>query len=113
MLSLLSSKAKAPLIRRRSSASASVSADTDAKIASLNEALDILADVFPNVECDEFRRMLATFSEESRVHIITELLLKRSRDGGMPQRRVGAAGQLEPWERFRTEEYKEAARGLL
>lgn len=110
MLSLLSSKAKAPLLRRQSSASA---ADTDAKTVSLNEALATLADVFPNVECDEFRRMLATFSEESRVHIITEILLKRSKDGGVPQRRVGAAGQLEPWERFRTEEYKEATKGLL
>lgn len=111
MLSLLSSKAKAPLLRRRSSAS--VPADTDAKTASLNEALATLADVFPNVECDEFRRLLATFSEESRVHIITEMLLKRSKDGGVPQRRVGAAGQLEPWELFRTEEYKEVTRGLL
>lgn len=111
MLSLLSSKAKSPLLRRRPSSTASF--DTDAKTASLNEALEILADVFPNVECDEFRRMLATFSEESRVHIITEMLLKRSRDGGVPQRRIGAAGQLEPWERFRTEGYIEAARGLL
>lgn len=113
MLSLLSSKAKAPILRRRSSASVSSSAEADAKTASLNEALDTLADIFPNVECDEFRRMLATFSDESRVHIITEMLLKRSKDGGVPQRRVGVAGQLEPWERFRTEEYKEAARGLL
>lgn len=109
---LLSSKIKAPLLRSRSSVAASV-ADTDTKTASLNEALDTLADVFPNVECDEFRRMLATLSEESRVHIITEILLKRSKDGGVPQRRVGTAGRLEPWERFRTEEYKEAARGLL
>lgn len=57
--------------------------------------------------------MLATFSEESRVHIITEMLLKRSKDGGIPRRRVGVAGQLEPWEKFRTESYTYATKMLL
>lgn len=109
MLSLLSSKSKALPPARRSPAEE----DSDAQTAILNEELGILSDIFPNVECDEFRRILATFSEESRVHIITEMLLKRSKDGGVPRRRVGAAGKLEPWEKFRTAGYIEATRSLL
>lgn len=121
MLSILSSKNKGAggggvLRRQRSSAATSQHSleDADAKTTTLNEALETLSNVFPNIDVDEFRRMLGSLAEESRVHIITEMLLKRSKDGGVPRRKVTAGGGgLEPWERFRTETYQEATRGLL
>jgi len=110
MLSLLSSsKGKGP---RGGRGTLSASLDPEetadqARVASLNRAIEILNELFPNVDVDEFRHMLSTFSEESRLHVITEALLKRPKDGRV-QKRV-----VEPWEKFRSEAYKVAAKNLL
>jgi hypothetical protein len=42
----------------------------------LNVSLQALADIFPDVQPEVFREMLASFSEESRLQVITEALLK-------------------------------------
>lgn len=42
----------------------------------LNVSLQALTDVFPNIQPEVFREMLASFSEESRLQVITEALLK-------------------------------------
>lgn len=60
---------------------------------------------------DEFRHLLETLSQESRLFVVTDMILRRSKDGGVPRRRIGA--KLEGWERFRTVGYREAARALL
>ncbi|RPA92125.1 hypothetical protein L873DRAFT_1831224 [Choiromyces venosus 120613-1] len=110
MLSLLSSsKGRGP---RGGRGTSSTSPDPEeaadqAKVASLNQAIEILNELFPNVDVDEFRHMLSTFSEESRLHVITENLLKKSKDGRVQSRVV------EPWEKFRSEAYIVAAKNVL
>ncbi|KAF2847091.1 hypothetical protein T440DRAFT_471405 [Plenodomus tracheiphilus IPT5] len=42
----------------------------------LNASLQALTDIFPDVQPEVFREMLTTFSEESRLQVITETLLK-------------------------------------
>ncbi|KAL7276107.1 hypothetical protein RUND412_000925 [Rhizina undulata] len=86
----------------------------DAKTAFLNESLNTLNDIFPNVEVDVFRKMLSDFSEESRLHIITEILLKKTKEGEVARRVVTATtGKLEKWQRFRSEAYKSASTAVL
>ncbi|KAF1361246.1 hypothetical protein EJ07DRAFT_164804 [Lizonia empirigonia] len=45
-------------------------------LRSLNVSLQALTDIFPDVHPEVFREMLASFSEESRLQVITEALLK-------------------------------------
>jgi hypothetical protein len=42
----------------------------------LNVSLQALTDMFPDIQPDVFREMLSTFSEESRLQVVTEALLK-------------------------------------
>ncbi|KAI5777818.1 hypothetical protein EDC01DRAFT_759314 [Geopyxis carbonaria] len=84
-------------------------ATAQAKIAFLNQALETLHDVFPSGEVDEFRRLLKTTPDESRLYVVTEMLLKRYKDAGCRAR----AGPLEPWERFRSDEYRAAVKKAL
>lgn len=42
----------------------------------LNASLQALTDIFPDVQPEVFREMLSTISEESRLQVITEMLLK-------------------------------------
>lgn len=44
----------------------------------LNASLQALIDIFPDLQPEVFREMLQSFSEESRVEVITETLLKHS-----------------------------------
>ncbi|EOA83967.1 hypothetical protein ACJQWK_00663 [Exserohilum turcicum] len=44
----------------------------------LNTSLQVLTDVFPDIQPEVFREMLSTFSEESRLQVITETLLKHA-----------------------------------
>ncbi|KAH0608545.1 uncharacterized protein H6S33_001679 [Morchella sextelata] len=94
-----------------SSTTTTPDADVDPQTAALNSALETLIEVFPHVEVDEFRHLLETLSEESRLFVITDMILRRNKDGGVPRRRIGA--KLEGWEMFRTAGYREAARALL
>ena len=45
-------------------------------LRNLNTSLQALTDIFPNVQPEVFREMLSSFSEESRLQVITEALLK-------------------------------------
>lgn len=48
----------------------------EADLRNLNVSLQTLTDIFPDVQAEVFREMLASFSEESRLQVITEALLK-------------------------------------
>ncbi|KAI9795097.1 MAG: hypothetical protein M1816_000119 [Peltula sp. TS41687] len=46
-------------------------------LKTLNDSLELLTAVFPDVQIEVFREMLLSFTEESRLHIVTEALLKQ------------------------------------
>lgn len=50
--------------------------EEEAQLQSLNNSLSVLASIFPDVQLEVFREMLNTFSGESRLHVVTEALLK-------------------------------------
>ncbi|KAH8729091.1 hypothetical protein GQ44DRAFT_747406 [Phaeosphaeriaceae sp. PMI808] len=45
----------------------------------LNVSLQALTDIFPNVQPEVFREMLSSISEESRLQVVTEMLLRQER----------------------------------
>ncbi|KAF2727729.1 hypothetical protein EJ04DRAFT_581819 [Polyplosphaeria fusca] len=69
---------------RRPSSTTSISPASHApeneqpNLAELNAALQALTDIFPDIQPDVFREMLTSFSDESRLQVITETLLKHS-----------------------------------
>ncbi|EDU44295.1 conserved hypothetical protein [Pyrenophora tritici-repentis Pt-1C-BFP] len=103
----------------------------------LNAALQALTDIFPNIQPEVFREMLSTFSEESRLQVVTETLLKHGnkyvrgryrmpaeqeeqrdtahkykyRKEDAPRDTRGAPLALE--DKFRSRRYKEAAKEAL
>ncbi|KAI9678304.1 MAG: hypothetical protein M1817_006250 [Caeruleum heppii] len=87
----------------------------------LNESLAALVAVFPDLQVEVLREMLATFAEESRLEVVTEALLKhkakwtrgrwRILPATSPAERRGEVLSLV--EKFRTEDYKEAVKSLL
>jgi hypothetical protein len=50
--------------------------DEEPDLRELNAALQALVDLFPDIQPEVFREMLSSFSEESRLEVITETLLK-------------------------------------
>lgn len=50
--------------------------DADSALGELNACLGVLAEMFPDLQPEVFREMLASFSPESRVQVVTEQLLK-------------------------------------
>ena len=46
------------------------------RVKRLNDRLETLADLFPDVQFAVFREMLLTFDEESQLHVISEMLLR-------------------------------------
>ncbi|KAI0132252.1 hypothetical protein BJ170DRAFT_613095 [Xylariales sp. AK1849] len=90
----------------------------------LNRSLEILATVFPDVQIEVFREMLSSFSEESRLAVVADAMLKnpagyvkgrrRLRDAqrGRQEFTGEAAAPVPKTEAFRGEEYKMAVRGL-
>ncbi|KAH7031207.1 uncharacterized protein B0I36DRAFT_323418 [Microdochium trichocladiopsis] len=105
-------------------------------LADLNHSLEVLATIFPDVQVEVFREMLASFSEESRLALVTDLLLKSpnqyirgrriaprpsgSRSTAMntattaeePARDSTWAKAVPRKEAFRDDAYKEAVRAL-
>lgn len=97
----------------------------------LNEALKALVDVFPDIQPEVFREMLLNVSEESRLQVVTEQLLKkkakfvggRFRPGRSGKAAIGSSGKgagsshedhvLPIEETFRGENYRKAAKQLL
>lgn len=60
------------------SPSPSAGDDTDEPdLSDLNASLQALVDIFPDLQPEVFREMLSSFSEESRLQVITETLLKQ------------------------------------
>ena len=50
--------------------------DEEPDLRDLNNALEALAEIFPDVRPDVFREMLSSFSDESRLHVVADQLLK-------------------------------------
>ncbi|KAK8176118.1 hypothetical protein IWX90DRAFT_511672 [Phyllosticta citrichinensis] len=95
--------------------------EEDAGLKELNSQLDILTAVFPHVQPEVFREMLNSFSEESRLHVITEALLKkqdkwvrgRHRAPPLEVEESETSVRLPTTEKFRGEVYKTAAKEAL
>lgn len=85
------------------------SAALQAKVAFLNQSLETLHEVFPGRDVDEIRRLLASAPDESRLYVITEMLLK----SGCRVPTSTRVPPLEPWEKFRSAEYKNAVKKTL
>ncbi|KAI9859951.1 MAG: hypothetical protein M1824_003539 [Vezdaea acicularis] len=106
--------------------------DADLEFRTLNESLEMLVAVFPDVQIEVFREMLSTFDKESRLYVITETLLKQkskwvqgrlrvrekeaerteSRSNGSPEEHCSQL--LVPLEeRFRSRSYKAAVNDVL
>jgi hypothetical protein len=96
-----------------------------AETIDLNKSLEILTSVFPDVQVEVFREMLSSFSEESRLAVIADAMLKspaqyvkgRRRLRGEPKQHARSASvaddQLVPRsESYRADEYKAAVRSL-
>ncbi|KAF2475888.1 uncharacterized protein BDR25DRAFT_278633 [Lindgomyces ingoldianus] len=88
MTSVFSSIVRPPKLKR-STSNLHTSADVDSSQSSiesvdpdepnlreLNASLQALTDIFPDIQPEVFREMLSSFSEESRLEVITETLLK-------------------------------------
>lgn len=96
-------------------------------LETLNDSLEVLAAVFPDVQIEVFREMLLSFTEESRLHVVTEALLKheaqwvRGRWRTARQDITQAKDVTSPieladvpsTERFRSNAYKNAVRTAL
>lgn len=95
------------------------------QIADLNGNLEVLATLFPDVQIEVFREMLTSFSEESRIELVTDLLLRNP--GAFVKGRRRALSTSNPPdhkkpeeeehlvprnEAFRDTEYKQAVRNL-
>ncbi|EME43864.1 hypothetical protein DOTSEDRAFT_102777, partial [Dothistroma septosporum NZE10] len=104
----------------------------DPDLSDLNHALEVLVEVFPDVQVEVFREMLVGVSESSRLEVVTELLVKergldarkegkrwirgrvRVRKGseGKGERKV-RVGEVGDEERFRSDEYKNAVKQVF
>jgi len=85
MSSVFSSLIRPPTIRRASTNTqeaaiparpASSHGLDEPDLRDLNVSLQALTDIFPDIQPEVFREMLSSFSEESRLQVITETLLK-------------------------------------
>ncbi|RYP41765.1 hypothetical protein DL767_000781 [Monosporascus sp. MG133] len=92
------------------------------QITDLNENLEVLATLFPDVQIEVFREMLTSFSDESRIEIVTDLLLRnpaafvkgrrRARSASNSDQRPEKEHLVPRNEAFRSAGYKEAVRNL-
>ncbi|EAQ87217.1 hypothetical protein CHGG_03836 [Chaetomium globosum CBS 148.51] len=84
----------------------------------LNSCLDALAAIFPNIQIEVFRDMLASFDGESRLSLVADELLKNDISWVKGRWRVATEpGQAEEElvpkkETFRSPQYKQAAKSL-
>ncbi|QRD06843.1 hypothetical protein JI435_127420, partial [Parastagonospora nodorum SN15] len=85
MSSVFSSLIRPPTIRRASTNTQEAAIPTrpgsshgldEPDLRDLNVSLQALTDIFPDIQPEVFREMLSSFSEESRLQVITETLLK-------------------------------------
>jgi hypothetical protein len=101
----------------------------DKRLGDLNTSLAVLASIFPDIQIEVFREMLSTFDEESRLHVVTEALLKHKSKWVKGRWRISntdynrrleelartekVSDLLHPGERFRTPQYKGAVQRTL
>ncbi|KAM0814714.1 hypothetical protein AB5N19_00504 [Seiridium cardinale] len=88
----------------------------------LNSSLEILATVFPDVQIEVFREMLLSFSEESRVAVIADAMLKNPSAWVKGRRKLHAHEKkhqgavlehlIPKTEAFRGDDYRNAVRTL-
>lgn len=112
------------------SAPASDAVKEAANLRELNDTLRDLSIIFPDVQLEVFREMLMSFSPESRLHVITEALLKdkskhvKGRWRVLPQAehppetrsgvsQANPAASIRHDDLFRSEAYKDAVRRAL
>ncbi|EKD19789.1 RING finger protein (Zin) [Drepanopeziza brunnea f. sp. 'multigermtubi' MB_m1] len=106
----------------------------DPDLRELNNSLGALAAIFPDVQVEVFREMLSSFDEESRLAVVTEMLLKHKMKWVRGRYRVSgkdkalakpdtapgtdtaahadADSLVPPEERFRSAEYKKAVKTI-
>jgi hypothetical protein len=106
-------------------------------LKNLNAALEALTNIFPDIQPEVFREMLTSFSEESRLEVITETMLKHNAKWVRGRYRMPAEQEeqrevahkykyrrndrqkdtrgtpLAPEETFRSRKYREAAKLAL
>ncbi|KAI0430994.1 hypothetical protein F5Y09DRAFT_305977 [Xylaria sp. FL1042] len=86
-------------------------------VLSLNKDLETLSSLFPDIQIEVFREMLSNLSDESKLFVITDMLLKNPSVHVKGRRRTTdqQAAQKTPVskaESFRTPAYKTAVRAL-
>ncbi|KAK3353641.1 hypothetical protein B0T25DRAFT_218638 [Lasiosphaeria hispida] len=100
--------------------------DAPPDLRELNACLEALTVVFPNIQVMVFREMLAAFEGESRLAVVADVLLKNGVSyvkgrWRLPAEQKGEAGvrsrsncaiPVPSSERFRSDEYKAAAKAL-
>ncbi|GFF27848.1 isoform 2 of E3 ubiquitin-protein ligase RNF216 [Aspergillus udagawae] len=118
----------------RSRAIAALTSNTQAENAKqeqeeLNNALETLARIFPDVKIEVFRELLVRFDGQSRLQVCVEQLLRHKNEWvagrwNVPTGTGGEGGDgdvsrehdervVPPEERFRSDEYKASVRGVL
>lgn len=96
---------------------------TPRDLRELNACLTVLAGIFPDVQPEVFREMLSTFSEVSRLQLVTESLLRnkiqyvqgrwRVPKPGVKDQSNTAENDLTAQQRFRSEEYRTSVKAAL
>ncbi|KAI0815818.1 hypothetical protein GGR55DRAFT_364712 [Xylaria sp. FL0064] len=86
-------------------------------VLSLNNDLETLSSLFPDVQIEVFREMLSNLSDESKLFVITDMLLKNPALHVKGRRRtvdqqVAQRASVSKAESFRTPAYKAAVRAL-
>ncbi|KAH9903955.1 hypothetical protein F4778DRAFT_73700 [Xylariomycetidae sp. FL2044] len=86
-------------------------------VLDMNNGLETLAAVFPDIQVEVFREMLSSFSAESKLFVVTDKLLKNPtgyvKGRRKPSNRGTAQENLIPHrESFRTKEYRDASEKL-
>jgi hypothetical protein len=90
-------------------------AEPEPRTTCLNQSLETLCEVFPGGDIEEIRRLLATTEEESRLYVVTEMLLKQRTASSSSSAVAVRHGKvkLQPWEKFRTDEYQNTVKKAL
>ncbi|RYC61175.1 hypothetical protein CHU98_g5033 [Xylaria longipes] len=86
-------------------------------VVGLNQELEVLSSIFPDVQVEVFREMLSNFSDESKMFVVTEMLLKNPAAYVKGRRRTtdqqtSRKASISKTEVFRAPAYKTAVRVL-
>ncbi|KAI1755592.1 hypothetical protein F4782DRAFT_489155 [Xylaria castorea] len=86
-------------------------------VVGLNQELGTLSSIFPDIQVEVFREMLSNFSDESKMFVVTEMLLKNPAAYVKGRRRAtdqqtSRRTSISKTEAFRTPAYKTAVRAL-